>query len=95
MALVQLMSVELGATGDGGSGLARPRRRPVPDNERPVSKRGITREDVMTAGEVAAVLALPKSTVYELARRGELPCARLGRAVRFLRDDIEATLRDC
>lgn len=47
----------------------------------------------MTATEVAVVLALPKSTVYELARRGELPCARLGRTVRFLRDDVEARLR--
>ncbi|HEX4807211.1 MAG TPA: helix-turn-helix domain-containing protein [Conexibacter sp.] len=53
----------------------------------------ITREDVMTASEVAAMLALPRSTVYELARRGELPCARLGRTIRFLRDDIEARLR--
>jgi excisionase family DNA binding protein len=56
-------------------------------------RRRITREDVMTASEVAVMLALTKSTVYELARRGELPCARLGRAVRFLRDDVEARLR--
>ena len=55
--------------------------------------RRITREDVMTASEVAAMLALPRSTVYELARRGELPCARLGRTVRFLRDEVEARLR--
>lgn len=47
----------------------------------------------MTAAEVARLLALPKSTVYELARRGELPCARLGRTIRFLREDIEARLR--
>jgi excisionase family DNA binding protein len=55
--------------------------------------RRITREDVMTAAEVARLLSLPKSTVYELARRGELPCARLGRTIRFLRDDVEARLR--
>lgn len=48
----------------------------------------------MTAAEVAAMLALPKSTVYDLARRGELPCARLGRSVRFLREDVEARLRN-
>ena len=53
----------------------------------------ITREDVMTAAEVAQLLGLPKSTVYELARRGELPCARLGRTMRFLREDIEGRLR--
>jgi excisionase family DNA binding protein len=56
-------------------------------------QRRITREDVMTAREVAQMLALPKSTVYELARRGELPCARLGRTIRFIRDDVEARLR--
>jgi putative molybdopterin biosynthesis protein len=47
----------------------------------------------MTAAEVARLLALPKSTVYELARRGELPCARLGRTIRFVRQDIEGRLR--
>jgi putative molybdopterin biosynthesis protein len=48
----------------------------------------------MTASEVAELLQLPRSTVYELARRGELPCARLGRAVRFVRSEIEARLLD-
>lgn len=47
----------------------------------------------MTASEVAEMLALTKSTVYELARRGELPCARLGRTIRLLRGDVEARLR--
>jgi len=47
----------------------------------------------MTATEVATLLALPKSTVYELARHGELPCARLGRTIRFVRQDIEGRLR--
>lgn len=55
--------------------------------------RRITREDVLTAVEVAGLLSLPRSTVYELARRGELPCARLGRTIRFLREDIEGRLR--
>jgi len=58
----------------------------------PQRRRYLTREDVMTAAEVATLLALPKSTVYELARRGELPCARLGRTIRFLRGEIEARL---
>lgn len=47
----------------------------------------------MTAREVAELLDLPLSTVYELARRGILPCSRLGRAVRFVRDEIEHTLQ--
>ncbi len=56
-------------------------------------RRPLTRADVMTAAEVATMLALPKSTIYELARRGELPCARLGRTIRFVRQDVETRLR--
>jgi excisionase family DNA binding protein len=55
-------------------------------------RRRLTRADVMTAREVAELLDLPVSTVYEFARRGILPCARLGRAVRFVRAEIERTL---
>jgi excisionase family DNA binding protein len=47
----------------------------------------------MTAREVADLLHLPVSTVYELARRGELPARRLGRAWRFLRPRLEEMLR--
>jgi excisionase family DNA binding protein len=54
---------------------------------------GLTREDVMTAGEVAELLALPVSTVYHLARQGSLPASRLGRTWRFLRPRIEEQLR--
>jgi excisionase family DNA binding protein len=55
-------------------------------------RRPLTRADVMTASEVSDLLGVPKSTVYELARRGELPCARLGRTVRFVRYEIEERL---
>ena len=57
-----------------------------------VARCGLTRDDVMTAAEVAELLALPVSTVYYLARRGEIPASRLGRAWRFLRPRIEALL---
>jgi len=53
---------------------------------------GLTRDQVMTAGEVAELLHLPVSTVYYLARRGEIPACRLGRAWRFLRPRIEELL---
>ena len=59
----------------------------------PVVRSGLTREDVMTAGEVAELLHLPVSTVYYLARQGELPASRLGRTWRFLRPRIEERLR--
>ena len=58
----------------------------------PASRPGLTRDEVMTAGEVAELLHLPVSTVYYLARRGELPACRLGRAWRFLRPRIEELL---
>jgi excisionase family DNA binding protein len=53
---------------------------------------GLTRDQVMTAGEVAELLHLPVSTVYYLAARGEIPACRLGRAWRFLRPRIEQML---
>ena len=54
--------------------------------------RGLTRNEVMTASEVADLLRMPVSTVYYLARRGELPARRLGRTWRFLRLRLEELL---
>jgi len=66
---------------------------PINDNSLVCAgRRGLTRDQVMTAGEVAELLHLPVSTVYYLARRGELPACRLGRAWRFLRPRIEELL---
>ncbi|MGO9789281.1 MAG: helix-turn-helix domain-containing protein [Solirubrobacteraceae bacterium] len=55
-------------------------------------RRGLTRDEVMTASEVAELLHLPVSTVYYLARRGDIPACRLGRTWRFLRPRIEELL---
>ena len=52
----------------------------------------LTRDEVMTAREVAELLKMPVSTIYELARRGELPARRLGRTWRFLRPRLEVLL---
>lgn len=57
-----------------------------------IDGRSLTRDEVMTAREVADLLRMPTSTVYELARRGELPARRLGRTWRFLRPRLEALL---
>ena len=43
----------------------------------------------MTAGEVADLLRMPISTIYELARRGLIPAHRIGRRWRFVRRKIE------
>jgi excisionase family DNA binding protein len=52
----------------------------------------LTRGDVMTAQEVAELLRMPTSTVYEVARKGALPASRLGRTWRFLRPRLEELL---
>ena len=52
----------------------------------------LTRDEVMTAREVAELLRMPTSTVYELARKGLLPASRLGRTWRFLRPRLEELL---
>jgi excisionase family DNA binding protein len=52
----------------------------------------LTRDEVMTAREVAELLRMPTSTVYELARQGVLPASQLGRTWRFLRPRLEQLL---
>ena len=46
----------------------------------------------MTVREVADLLGIPVSTVYYLARQGQLPHSRVGRTYRFLRPRLEALL---
>jgi excisionase family DNA binding protein len=63
------------------------------DQPRP-RPRGITREDVLTVADVAALLDLKVHTVQEFARRGILPGRKLGRTWRFLRPELEEAIRD-
>ena len=58
----------------------------------PRESRFLTRDGVMTAREVAELLRMPTSTVYDLARKGVLPASRLGRTWRFLRPRLEEML---
>jgi excisionase family DNA binding protein len=53
----------------------------------------ITREDVLTVSDVAALLDLKPYTVKEYARRGILPGRKLGRTWRFLRPELEEAIR--
>jgi excisionase family DNA binding protein len=53
----------------------------------------ITRADVMTVADVAALLDLKPYTVKEYARRGILPGRKLGRGWRFLRPELEDAIR--
>lgn len=54
--------------------------------------RGLSREDILSAGQVAELLQLRRSTVEDCARRGVLPSIKLGRFRRFVRADVEAEL---
>jgi len=65
---------------------------PEPPPRETGGNRGLTRDEVMTAREVAELLKMPVSTIYQLARRGELPASRLGRTWRFLRPRLEDLL---
>ena len=49
-------------------------------------------ERLLTAGEVAELLAVPESWVREATREGRLPYLALGRYRRYSRAEIEAWL---
>lgn len=43
-----------------------------------------------TANEVGKLLGVTTRTLYTLSARGELPCIKVGRSVRYHPDDVEA-----
>ena len=58
-----------------------------------MSAEPLTRADVLTASEASALLGIPRSTLYELARRGALPARQIGRRWIFRRSLLDrATL---
>jgi excisionase family DNA binding protein len=65
---------------------------PTPHTSPRTPDHGLSRDEVLTAREVAELLKMPVSTIYQLARRGELPASRLGRTWRFLRPRLEDLL---
>lgn len=48
---------------------------------------------LMTVGEVASLLRMHPKTVYDRAARGDIPCLKIGRSVRFSRNAIGRWLR--
>jgi excisionase family DNA binding protein len=47
-------------------------------------------EPLLTAVQVAELLAVPKTRVWSMSRRGEIPTVRIGRReLRYRPDDIE------
>jgi len=51
-------------------------------------------DSLLTAKEVADLLGVATSWVYEQSRRGQIPTVRLGRYRRYRREAIEAWLED-
>lgn len=45
-------------------------------------------DDILTADEAAAFLKVSTKTLLKLARGGELPASKVGRAWRFVRSDL-------
>ena len=48
--------------------------------------------DVLTIGELAIYLKIPKSTLYKLVREGKVPSQKIGRHWRFQKRSIERWL---
>lgn len=49
--------------------------------------------NLMDVAEAAEYVGLSTFTVRRLAKQGSLPAAKIGRAYRFKRDDIDSYLR--
>ena len=50
-------------------------------------------DDVMTIDELAAYLKLSKSSLYQFARAGKVPGAKIGRTWRFHKDVIDTWIK--
>ena len=50
--------------------------------------------ETLDAAEVAALLRAESETIMQLARRGELPGARIGKSWVFLREDVIVFLKN-
>ena len=50
--------------------------------------------DVLTIGELAVYLKIPKSTLYKLVRVGDIPSQKIGRHWRFRKGAIDNWLED-
>lgn len=53
-----------------------------------------TEEPLLTVHEVARLLRVRERWLYDATRRGDFPCVRVGRYLRFRRDEVERWIRD-
>ncbi|HAE23338.1 MAG TPA: hypothetical protein DCG47_13610 [Spirochaetaceae bacterium] len=47
-------------------------------------------DEILTLAELAALLKIGRSTLYRGVERGEIPCLRIGAAIRFRPADVLA-----
>jgi excisionase family DNA binding protein len=52
----------------------------------------LRRDNVLSTTDVADLLGIPRSTLHQLAGRGDLPARRVGRRWLFLRDRLAAAV---
>jgi len=55
--------------------------------------KAITGDEILNVAEVSAILRIPASTLYDLARQGKIRSVKVGRHWRFFAKDIQALLR--
>lgn len=51
---------------------------------------GIVPRALFTADEIAKALCISRTLVRQLTTKGEIPCRRIGRLVRYTQADIDA-----
>lgn len=52
--------------------------------------KGIVPRALFTADEIAKALSISRTLVRQLTTKGEIPCRRIGRLVRYTQADIDA-----
>ena len=55
-------------------------------------RNGLLREPLLDPETAAHLLGIPRSSIYEYARRGELPYVKIGRHLKFVRSDLERAI---
>lgn len=51
-------------------------------------------EPFITVAEIARLLGVPRSFIYERTARGDIPCYRVGRLLRFRVSEVERWLTE-
>ena len=75
------------------NGHHRPTRRPMPEISA-AQRQPVTRNDLLTPADVAAILQVQRSTALDYLRRGVIPGRKIGRNWFVLRSQLDAYLVD-